>query len=150
MGKTGVVVLLCAVALVSSAPAGADVSVNVDIGPPPGIFAAPPRVVMVPQTQVYYVPDTSYNVFVYGGRYYSFHNGAWFLAASHGGPWTFVPVEHVPRPLVLVPPRYYKIPTGHAKKMMRGDRDDDDDRHGKKHGHGHGRGKGHGHHKHDK
>ena len=153
MGKTGIAVLLCAGALVVSARADAQVSVNVNIGPPPVIFAAPPRVIVVPQTPVYYVPDTTYNVFVYGGRYYSFHNGAWFLATSHGGPWAFLPVEHVPRPLIMVPTRYYKVPPGHAKippgqakKMIRAHRDDDGDHHGKKHGHG----RGHGHHKHDR
>lgn len=147
MRTTGIAVLLCAGALVTAAPADAQVSVNVNIGPPPVIFAAPPRVVVVPQTPVYYVPDTTYNVFVYGGRYYSFHNGAWFLATAHGGPWAFVPVEHVPRPVILVPHRYYKVPPGHAKKMIRADRHDDDHKHGKKHGHGHGHGHGRGHHK---
>jgi hypothetical protein len=142
MRKTGIVVLLCAGALVTAARAEAQVSVNVNIGPPPVIFAAPPRVLVVPQSPVYYVPDTTYNVFVYGGRYYSFHNGGWFLATSHGGPWSFVPVEHVPRPVILVPPRYYKVPPGHARKMMRADRDDDH-KHGKGHGKKHGHGRGH-------
>jgi hypothetical protein len=106
-----------AAATLFALPAEAQVSVNVNVGPPPVIFSAPPRVVVVPKTPVYYAPDTSYNVFVYEGRYYSFHNGAWFLATSHGGPWAFVPVEHVPRPVVAVPARYYKIPPGQAKKM---------------------------------
>ena len=148
MRRTAIAGLLIAGALVSGVPAEAQVSVNVNVGPPPVIFAAPPRVVLVPQTPVYYAPDTSYNVFFYDGRYYSFHNGGWFLARSHGGPWAFVPVEHVPRHVVMVPPRYYKIPPGHAKKMRDGDRDDDGRKHGKKHGHG--RGHGHGHKKHDR
>jgi len=145
MGKTVMVALVVAGAVLSAIPSEAQVNVNVNLGPPPVIFAAPPRVVVVPQTPVYYAPDTSYNVFFYEGRYYSFHNGAWFLATSHAGPWAFVPVERVPRPVVLVPVRYYKIPPGQAKKMARferererdGDRDDD-----------RGRGRGHG--KHDR
>ena len=100
-------------------PARADVSVNINVGPPPVIFSAPPRVVVIPRTPVAYAPDTSYNVFVYGGRYFSFHDGAWFLAASHGGPWTFVAPEHVPRPILAVPVKYYKIPPGHMKKHRR-------------------------------
>jgi hypothetical protein len=144
MGKTLMVALAVVGAVLSTAPGEAQVSMNVNIGPPPVIFAAPPRVVVVPQTAVYYAPDTSYNVFLYEGRYYSFHNGAWFLATSHGGPWAFVPVERVPRPVVLVPVRYYKIPPGQAKKMARferererdGDRDDD---RGRGHGRGHGK-----------
>lgn len=143
MGKTMIVAMVVMGAVMSALPAEAQVSVKVNIGPPPVIFAAPPRVVVVPQTPVYYAPDTSYNVFFYDGRYYSFHNGAWFLARAHGGPWAFVPVEQVPRPVVLVPVRYYKIPPGHLKKMAR---DDDDDRPR----YGRGRGHGQGHHKKDR
>jgi hypothetical protein len=147
MRKTGIAMLLIAGAMVSAGPVEAQVSVNVNIGPPPVIFAAPPRVLVVPHTPVYYAPDTTYNVFFYEGRYYSFHNGAWFLAGSHGGPWAFVPLERVPRPVVMVPVRYYKIPPGQAKKMMAGDHDG-----GHKGGdkHGHGRGNGHGNKKHDR
>lgn len=141
-----VVALVIAAVVLSALPAQAQVNVNLNIGqPPPVIFAAPPRVVVVPKTPVYYAPDTSYNVFFYDGRYYSLHNGGWFLATSHRGPWAFVPVEQVPRPVVLVPARYYKIPPGQAKKMARFERDHDrdDDRgrhHDREHGHrGHGK-----------
>ena len=108
------------------APAAqAQVSVNINVLPPPVIFHAPPRVVVVPKTPVAYVPDTTYNVFVYEKRYYSFHDGAWFHAASHGGPWAFVPVERVPRPVLGVPVKYYKVPPGHARRV------DDGPGHGK-------------------
>ena len=119
-------VLLLATSLAMPLAAEAQVSVNVNVGPPPVIFPAPPRVVLVPQTPVYYAPDTSYNVFFYQGRYWSFHEGAWFLANSHGGPWAFVPVAQVPPPVLAVPVRYYRVPPGHAKH----------------HGDGYGHGKG--------
>ncbi|MBM3217155.1 MAG: hypothetical protein FJZ38_00465 [Candidatus Rokubacteria bacterium] len=125
MGKTLIAGIVIAATALAALPAAAEVNVNVSIGPPPVIFSAPPRVVVVPKTPVYYAPDTSYNVFFYDGRYYSFHNGAWFLAASHGGPWAFVPVERVPRPVVLVPVKYYTIPPGHMKKITHGHDDDD-------------------------
>ena len=106
----------------------AQVSVSINVPPPPIIFPAPPRVVAVPQTPVFYVPDTSYNVFVYENRYYNYYDGAWFIARSHGGPWVLVPPDRVPRPVLAVPVRYYKTPPGHAK------------RHDDGHGHGHGKG----------
>ena len=123
--------VLLATLVATPLAAGAQVSVNINVPPPPVIFHAPPRVVAVPQTPVFYVPDTSYNVFFYDGRYYSFHDGAWFLAGSHGGPWAFVPVERVPRPVLAVPARYYKVPPRHA-----GRHDDDGPGHGRGHGHG--------------
>ncbi len=125
--------------------AAAQVSINVAIVPPPVIFPAPPRVVVVPNTPVAYVPTTTYNVFFFDGRYWSFHEGAWFLATSYRGPWVFVPVAHVPRPLIEVPVRYYKVPPGHAKKFAHEEgrgRDwdrGDHDRGGGPPGRGHGR-----------
>jgi hypothetical protein len=131
--QLGFVVLLATVLAIPLAVA-AEVNVNINVGPPPVIFAEPPRVVVVPQTPVYYAPDTTYNVFLFEGRYYSFYNGGWFVAVSHRGPWTFVPVERVPRPVLAVPARYYRMPPHHAKRHG-GDRDEDHDR-----GEGHGKG----------
>jgi hypothetical protein len=54
---------------------------------------------------------------VFGGRYYSLHDGAWFMAPNHSGPWARVPAERVPHPVLGVPHAYYKVPPGHAKKM---------------------------------
>ena len=124
MTRTVGLVLLLATAVAIPLTAQAQVSVNINVGPPPIIFPAPPRVVVVPQTPVYYAPDTTYNVFFYQGRYWSFHEGAWFLASSHAGPWAFVPVAQVPPPILAVPVPYYKVPPGHARH----------------HGEGHGRG----------
>jgi hypothetical protein len=120
MDRRLVIALVLATVAASTAVADAQVSVNINVAPPPVIFPAPPRMVVVPHTPVYYVPDTSYNVFVYDRHYYSFHEGAWFVATSHGGPWVYVPVERVPRPVIAVPVRYYKVPPGHAKRFEGG------------------------------
>jgi hypothetical protein len=83
---------------------------------PPVVTTLPPLVV-VPGSPVFYAPGVSMNFFAYGGRYYSFHQGGWFVATSHGGPWTAIAVKKVPRPVLAVPVAYYKVPPGHAKKM---------------------------------
>jgi hypothetical protein len=101
----------------ASHAAGAEVSVNINVGPPPPVYvlAAPPPVVVVPGSPVYYAPAVSFNYFVYGGRYYTFHDGAWFAARAYNGPWVFVAPPHVPAPVLAVPVAYYKVPPGHAK-----------------------------------
>ncbi len=97
---------------------------NVNIGisietPPPApavMIATPPSLVVVPGTPVYYAPSLSVNFFFYRGHYYTFHEGAWFYAPAYRGPWTFVPLERVPQPVLAVPVAYYKVPPGHWKK----------------------------------
>ena len=99
-------------------PVQADsVSIGVNIGaPPPIAFAAPPPLVVVPGMPVYYAPTVSVNLFAYSGRYYTHHNGAWFMAANYGGPWGFIGLAQVPQPVLGVPVAYYKVPPGHLKK----------------------------------
>jgi hypothetical protein len=96
------------------------VNVNINVGPPPPppvVLAEPPRLVVVPGTPVYYAPEARFNVFRFGDRYYSFHDGAWFYANTHRGPWVFVKTVEVPQPVLAVPVKYYKVPPGHAKKV---------------------------------
>ena len=92
------------------------VGLNVRVPAPPVVVAAPPLVVM-PGSPVQVVPSASFNLFVYHGRYYSFHNGSWFIAAGPGAPWTVGAVDAVPAPVRAVPVKHYKIPPGHAKRM---------------------------------
>jgi len=113
---------------------GADVHIGINIGvppPPPLVMEAPPALVAVPQTPVYYAPSLPYNYFYFGGLYYAFHDDHWFSAVSYGGPWTFVTIEHVPRPILAVPVSYYKVKPAQWKE------------HGPppwaRHGHGHER-----------
>jgi len=95
----------------------------------PPVLVSPPRIVIVPGTQVYTVPTASYNVFVYGGQYYSFHHGTWFHSPRHGAAWTPVAIAAVPVQVRTVPAKHWKTPPpaervererncppGHAKK----------------------------------
>src|SRR5258705_1147693 len=68
--------------LLSSA-AAADVRVN--IGIPAPVVVAPARVVVAPPPPVVIAPGTP--SYFYGGNYFTFYNGAWFVAPRHGGPW---------------------------------------------------------------
>lgn len=137
--------IVVGIAASAAAPAWAHVSINIGIpGPPPFVIAAPPRLVVVPGTPVVsYAPDLPYNYFAYGGRYYSFHEGAWFMAPGYGGPWTYVEEVRVPRPVRFVPVRYYHVPPGrgwhgHPHGMPPGQAKKIYDRHEWHHGHHHG------------
>lgn len=104
-------------------PTAARVDIGINIGipaPPPIVITAPPRLVVVPGTAVSYAPALPHNYFFYGRRYYVLHQGAWFFAPAHHGPWTFIAPERVPRPLLRVPVAYYRVPPGHLKKAGRG------------------------------
>src|SRR6185295_14237751 len=118
-----------ALALMTTSPAAADgvrigISVPVPAPPtvvitpprPPVVVVTPPQLVVVPGSPVFYAPSASMNFFAYGGRYYSFHEGAWFVAPTYGAPWVAVAPAKVPRPVLAVPVTYYKVPPGHAKK----------------------------------
>jgi hypothetical protein len=103
------------VALVGSAgTAQSQVSVNIGINLP-----APPPLVVVPETPVMYAPGVGVNYFFYGGEYFVFSNGAWYVSAGHNGPWMALAPEFVPRPILAVPVRYYRHVPGewrHAKR----------------------------------
>lgn len=106
----GIVVAAASDLAVVAVPVQADnFSIGINIG-------SPPPLVVVPGMPVYYAPSLSVNFFAYGGRYYTYSNGAWFVATTYSGPWTFTAVGQVPKPVLAVPAAYYKVPPGHLKK----------------------------------
>jgi hypothetical protein len=107
-----VVMLATITSLPMTEAVAGDVNVGVHIGipapPPRRIFLpAPPPVVIVPNKTLSYAPDVEvdFNPFVDGGRYCTFHDGAWFYAPDNRGPCVFIPMERVNRPVVGVPIR---------------------------------------------
>lgn len=138
VGVKSLLILSLAAGFVGPAPAPADVSVGINIGTPapPPVVVTTPQIVLVPGSSVYYAPGVSYNFFVFGGRYYSVHEGVWFHSFTGKGGWTVLAVERVPRPVLAVPVTYYKIPPGHAKRMHGDGPGNDKDHPGKGYGKG--------------
>jgi hypothetical protein len=67
--------LLLALLIVLPIPAMAGVDVNVNISlPPPIVFAGPPEMVVLPETNIYVVPDSDVDIFFLG----------WLVVASVG------------------------------------------------------------------
>jgi hypothetical protein len=89
-------------------PAHAQVRIDIGINLP-----SPPPLVVIPGAPVYYAPHAPANVFFYGEQYWVFNAGGWHVGPTWSGPWVVVAPVHVPRPILLVPVRYYKVPPGH-------------------------------------
>jgi hypothetical protein len=68
--------------------AGIHIGINIPL-PPVFAFPAPPELVVIPGTYVYYCPDVGFDIFFYGGYWYRSYGGYWYSAASYDGPWAF-------------------------------------------------------------
>ena len=89
--------------------AGPAPSAWADVGAPPPpppqfVVAAPPRLVVVPQTPVFYAPRLNVNLFADGGR----------SSPYYVGPWSFL-----------------RVPPGHLKHRARNERGRDDGHRGR-------------------
>jgi hypothetical protein len=111
-GITGATLLLGALlncGVPGEAAAGVNVGVSVNIGPPPIVVAEPPAVVLVPGSQVYFVPGVEFDVFFYNGWWWSPRGDQWYRARAYNGPWGIIGRRYVPRPLFRVPHDYRRV-----------------------------------------
>jgi hypothetical protein len=103
--------ILCAgsLGLVVAFASPSHAGVHINIVPPSFVIESRPHTVVVPgYPHVEYAPEVDYNYFAYGGRYYTYEGGHWFVGADYGGPWTYVQTERVPVYVRNVPSRYYR------------------------------------------
>jgi hypothetical protein len=107
-------VIAIAAVMTAASSAAAQVSVSIGINLP-----APPHLVVVPASPVMYAPAVAANYFFYGGQYYVFTNGGWYVGPRHNGPWVVVAPEFIPRPILAVPVRYYRTPPPEWKHWRR-------------------------------
>ena len=121
MARLVTALLVCAAA--GASVAAADVSVNINLGPPPPpiVVAAPPPLAVVPGLSiVQYAPSLHVDLFFHEKRWYYPHGGYWYVGASYKGPWSPIAFAKLPRAIVTVPVKYYKIPPGHLKQLGKG------------------------------
>ena len=107
-----------AVLCLGGAVAAQGVRIDIGLGTPSGppvVLTAPPPLVVVPGTSVYYAPEGLVDYFRYHGRYYAVVHDVWSTAPAANGPWVTIRIGQVPRPVRSVPVDYYKIPPGHLK-----------------------------------
>jgi hypothetical protein len=97
-------------ATVQNAQARTSVSVGLNFGDrydgPAPYWRSEPRVVMVPNTSVYYVSDSDYDVYRYDRYWYMNSDNRWYRSRSYRGPWIYVGYRSVPTQISYVPTQY--------------------------------------------
>ncbi len=91
---------------VSSAQSYAGVNIGIGINIPAFRFAAPPEMVVIPGTYVYYAPGADVDILFYQGFWYRPYEGRWYRARAYNGPWAFVESGRVPGALIGLPHDY--------------------------------------------
>ena len=82
--------MLLALVIVVPIPTMAGVDVHVSIPLPPLIvFAAPPEVVVLPETNVYAVPDLDVDIFFYNGWWWRPWEGRWYRSRNYSSGWGY-------------------------------------------------------------
>jgi hypothetical protein len=80
------ILLMLAVLMPVSAVAGVSVHVSIPL-PPPIAFPAPPDLVVIPETDVYAVPDVADDIFFYGGWWWRPWDGRWYRSHYYDRGW---------------------------------------------------------------
>jgi len=111
--ELGVSVMLLIAGLLFPQESNAEVNVNIAI-PLPGLaISAPPAMIVIPGSYVYYPPEVGVDIFFYRGYWYRPYRGQWFISAEYNGPWGSVAVGKVPRVVRGLPPYYRRVPHGY-------------------------------------
>jgi hypothetical protein len=79
--------LFLALVILLPAPTMAEVHVNVGISLPPIMFPGPPHLVVIPETNVYAVPDVDADIFFYGGWWWRPWEGQWYRSRKYDSGW---------------------------------------------------------------
>jgi len=83
--------LLLALVIIVPIPTMARVDINVSIGlPPPIVFAAPPDVIVIPDTSDVYVdPDIDVDLFFWNGWWWRLWEGRWYRSHYYNRGWGY-------------------------------------------------------------
>ena len=117
-GAAITVILLFVALLVAAGAVPVHAQVRVEIGIQ---LPAPPALVVIPGTPVYYAPSAPANVFFYAHDYWIFTGDGWYVGPTWNGPWAVVEPVYVPPPILQVPVRYYPVPPADWRGQHRRD-----------------------------
>jgi hypothetical protein len=98
----GTMLLVLVMVIPLSTMAAVDVHVSIPL-PPLIVFAAPPEVIVLPETNVYIVPDLDVDIFFYNGWWWRPWEGRWYRSRNYSSGWGYYR---------SVPSFYRGIPSG--------------------------------------
>ena len=97
--------ILLALLLVFPIPTTARADVGISISLPPLIlFAGPPEMVVIPETNVYFVPDVDVEIFFYNGWWWRPWNERWYRSRNYSSGWGYY--RNVPSFYRGIPPSW--------------------------------------------
>ena len=96
-----IIVLVLVQVFPIQAIARVDVGINISL-PPLIVFAGPPEVVVLPETDVYAVPDINVDIFFYNGWWWRPWEGRWYRSRNYNSGWAYY--QNVPSFYREVPP----------------------------------------------
>ena len=83
-------ILFLVVVLVLPLPTMARVDIGVNISLPlPIVFVAPPQLIVLPETNVYVVPDVEEEIFFYNGWWWRPWEGRWYRSQNFSSGWIY-------------------------------------------------------------
>ena len=100
---SGIILLALVLVFPVSTMARVDVGVSISL-PPPIVFAAPPEVVVIPETYVYVVPDVDADIFFFDGWWWRPWEGRWYRSRNYRSGWGYY--DGVPSFYGRVPSRW--------------------------------------------
>jgi hypothetical protein len=92
----------------------------------------PREMVMVPGSQVYFVPNLSFDLFFYNNYWWSQRGNKWYRSSNYNGPRESIEQRYVPTPVFQVPNDYrsryekqQRIPYGQWNKQGKDNKKED-------------------------
>jgi hypothetical protein len=119
----GALFVICSIVI--PVAGNAEVNVNITVPLPSLVIPAPPALVVIPGSYVYYPPDVNVDIFFFHGRWYRPYRGGWYFAAGYNGPWRAIRPERVPRAVIGIGPgfrgvsRYERLPYDQVNRNWR-------------------------------
>ena len=96
--------IFLALVIVVPIPTMAAVDIRISFPlPPPIVFAAPPELIVIPETYVYVVPEVQEDIFFHNGWWWRPWGGRWYRSRHYSSGWVYYQ---------SVPSFYVGIPSG--------------------------------------